>query len=353
MNKSVLNDIELICPNCRTATTDGVKHSRLLLSEISHEEGNQIIEGFLACSNPECSKRYPIIDGIPIILNNLAQWWKAEASSIVEALRTTNNIEAYFGALNTDDHSRFERDRLLGCYLDAHYGEFQEGYKPEEAWQDHRPYWQAVSEASKPRNRDRRRRALDLGCSTGRHTFELAKNSELTIGLDLNLDHLRKADRFQRTGTVRYKRVTGGTRFEEIETNYKPTENAFFIMGDALNPPFKMESFDHVSALNMLDSVKVPLILLGQINALIRHGGTLLLGSPYEWKQEISEPAEWLESPTTGAREILRNILESRVFQTMGLSYRIDLDMDVNWPLRNHQRYWSVYKVNLISAVKK
>ncbi|MFN9972694.1 MAG: methyltransferase domain-containing protein, partial [Phycisphaerae bacterium] len=49
--------------------------------------------------------------------------------------------------------------------------------------------------------------ALDLGCSVGRATFELARRTgRFTTGVDLNFSMLRLAEQIRRQGRARYPR---------------------------------------------------------------------------------------------------------------------------------------------------
>jgi len=66
------------------------------------------------------------------------------------------------------------------------------------------------------------------------------------------------------------------------------------ILADALDPPFSGSTFDAVLAINLLDSCRDPFLLLQQADALLRPGGTLVLSSPFHWRDEITPPRNWL-----------------------------------------------------------
>jgi SAM-dependent methyltransferase len=126
-----------------------------------------------------------------------------------------------------------------------------------------------------------------------------------------------------------------------------------FLVADALDPPFSAESFDFVAALNLVDNVHLPLVLLGQMDALLSPGGCLLLGSPYEWRTELADPREWLETEELDAPGMVRRIIEGAIFPQMGLQYEVAEEMaQVPWPLRHHSRHWSLFLVHLIKARK-
>jgi len=140
----------------------------------------------------------------------------------------------------------------------------------------------------------------------------------------------------------------------EIETTYQPKKNALFMLTDAIDPPFKQESFDFIVSLNMLDNVNLPLVLIGQMDALLKPGGKLLITCPYEWREDICDPKEWLVTDEIDSPEAVRQILEGAVFPEMELNYEIlEEHHNIPWPLRNHDRYWSLFLTHILLARKK
>jgi len=192
-----------------------------------------------------------------------------------------------------------------------------------------------------------------LGCSVGRYTFELARFCDMAIGMDMNFSAVKTAAGLRRLGNVRYKRKRHGRRYEEINTSYEPQQNVLFIVADSLDPPFRAESFDLVAGLNLLDNLHQPLVLIGQMDALLKPGGKLIMSSPYEWRSDICDPAEWLETGDMDSPIMLRRILEGGLIPQMGLHYSILKDVsDIPWPLRNHDRHWSLFLVHFLSSRK-
>ena len=78
-----------------------------------------------------------------------------------------------------------------------------------------------------------------------------------------------------------------------------------------------------MSGLNILDNVAVPLILIGQMDALLKVNGDLILSSPYDWHTDISKVDEWLENEVMTAPEMLQKILEDDYIPKMELKYKI------------------------------
>jgi hypothetical protein len=125
------------------------------------------------------------------------------------------------------------------------------------------------------------------------------------------------------------------------------------MVADALDPPLRAEAFDLAVALNLVENVEIPLVLLGQTDALLKKKGTLVFSSPYEWREDFSEPMEWLEGKDMDAAETIKGILKGEIFPVTGFSYEIlDEQGSVPWLLRHHDRHASVYLVHLLKARK-
>jgi uncharacterized protein YbaR (Trm112 family) len=366
MHEAHYKKIDLVCPSCRNMTKDGLAVSHLELEDVIQSNGEYILYGFFKCKNPECNEKYPIIEGVPCIINPVEKYLWSEITSALELLNPPHAIKERVLKLRNDEpissnsqnHTlttkfpSLEEASLLGCFMDNNYGEFEPGYKPINQWVDYRPYWRAVIETSRPKTKKNYAQTIELGCSVGRYTFELARMSDLTVGLDLKFRSVLEAARFQRQGIVKYLRKVRGLKFQEVKTNFEPPDNVLFILGNALDPPFLAESFDLVAGLNLLDNIKQPSILLGQMNALLCTGGILLLGSPYEWRSDICEPTEWLETEGMDGPGIVKRILQGKVLPEYGLKCIVESEEEIIWPLRNHDRYWSVFRANLIKAKK-
>jgi uncharacterized protein YbaR (Trm112 family) len=107
MNPQVLESLALICPTCRHAEP-------LRIGSCIKEEAGYFIEGFLDCTNPACHRRYPVIAGVPVILKDMAAWWRSIGSEITASL--SGDILEYFSATVQKG-----QDALLGTYLQSHY----------------------------------------------------------------------------------------------------------------------------------------------------------------------------------------------------------------------------------------
>lgn len=353
MREGLIEQVELICPRCRRAGEEGISQSPLQLGQIYKKDRDFILEGFLVCSNIDCNTRYPILKGVPVILKDIKGWWHSEKSKLSLITRETEEIQEFFAALNKSEPLSIAEKSLLSSYMDLHYGDFSDA--PDALASDGNPqlFRDKVFGLARPETEKKYEKAIELGCSVGRYTFEIAHFSDLAIGIDLNFKAVSSAAKFHRTRKISYERRKHGRYFEEVETSYSSPQNVLFLVADVLDPPFSADSFNLVAGLNLVDNVRLPVVLIGQMDALLRPGGNLILGSPYEWRADICEPSEWLENDELDAPEMVRQILEGKMFPRMGLKYEVLQEFfNVPWVLRHHDRHWSYFLVHLIKARK-
>lgn len=302
MHRDALTHIDLYCTSCRTFAEQVTQYKLMLVPE--ETKGDYIISGWLECTH--CRKRYRISRGVPQLV---------PSESLVTVGLSSGSEE------------------LAAQYLDAHYGTTNLGY------------WHQMSVPTG------NSLCLDVGCSVGRYTFECAKQG-FAVGVDLNVEHLAQAAEFQRVGKIRYTRKTRALRREEIESGFAPSSNALFLQADIHNPPFKMETFDFIGALNLLDSVRRPLIALGQMDAMLKQTGALFLSTPYVWNAKISE--EWLETEQIDPHSFTMLLLSGKLMPECELDYGISVARtNIPWCLRKQDTQQFVYYVDAILAEKR
>ncbi|MFX0198776.1 MAG: methyltransferase domain-containing protein [Candidatus Hodarchaeota archaeon] len=353
MRKTLFEQVRFICPRCRHATREGIAQYPLKLDQVLEQEGDYILEGFLSCTNPECDSKYPVLQGVPIVLKDLKRWWHYEKSQLTHINCHSVEVRNFFKNLIIDDPLIYSERSLLSTYMELHYGSYDRIPDILKSFADPEHFWNMAINMARLASKTKYELSIDLGCSVGRYTYELAGFSNLAVGIDLNFNEVLMAAEFQRTQKMSYDRKKYGKYFEKVQIPYIPMQNVLFLVSDTLDPPFGAESFDLVSGLNVVDNVKLPLVLIGQMDAMLRQGGSLILGSPYEWRTDICEPEEWLESENMDAPVMVRHILEGKIFSKMGLHYEILEELhDVPWTLRHHDRHWSAFLVHLIMARK-
>jgi len=168
----------LSCPNCN--------------SDLKLTKNKQ-----LSCS--KCHQNYPIIKGIPILINK-------------------NNLD--------------QQEKKQTIWFNKHYSQFENKYNLEN-WRVsmlNRIFNQEFSKEIKT--------YLDIGCgATGYTVIEAAKqNNWLSFGVDISLEAMIKAQHF-----AKIKKIDDKTAF---------------IVSSAQNLPFKKDSFDYISVISLLEHLE-------------------------------------------------------------------------------------------------
>lgn len=130
------------------------------------------------------------------------------------------------------------------------------------------------------------------------------------------------------------------------------------VCSDILEPPFEAESFDLVVCLDMLDKVPDPIRLLGQLQAMTRPGGFLLLASAFNWRPEITPRNKRLSSVVPHARlsdtNLLQQILTGQI--SCGITFNMLplalMEEPIPAPIRIHDTHMAMHRSH-ISLWKK
>jgi SAM-dependent methyltransferase len=201
--------------------------------------------------------------------------------------------------------------------------------------------------------------AVELGCSIGPDLRTLGEVARDVIGVDLQVAAIRAANAQLRGEDVPLLERIEGRSFKTANPiRLAERDNIQVVVGNAMDPPLFANTADIVLAVNLIDSVSNPLALLGQMDALLRVGGLLVLTSPFAWRDSLTPPEEALGGGTfepfveLGSAEALRRILEGRLPVSVPFSYEILRTEDVPWTLRDHARAMTHYDVHVLVAKK-
>ncbi len=143
-------------------------------------------------------------------------------------------------------------------------------------------------------------RALDLGCSVGRASFELAREFSFVNGLDFSARFIRIAYQMQEKGVLRYELPEEGeivSYHERRLADLGLTEAAGrieFYQADALNLKTKFSNYDLILAANLLDRLSNPGKFLDTIHERLNEDGILVIASPYTWLDEFTSRENWI-----------------------------------------------------------
>ncbi|WP_145494021.1 5-histidylcysteine sulfoxide synthase [Yersinia massiliensis] len=185
----------------------------------------------------------------------------------------------------------YETDTLVSQYLDFQYGKSYFGVDN----------YACALVAIAEKLCDKRQRALDIGCATGRASFELARSFEQVTGIDYSARFIDVALSLAGGEEICYSMQEEGelmeycqARLADVGLSTEQTVKVHFLQGDACNLKPQKEPYDLVLASNLIDRLREPKRFLRDIVTMIRPGGILMLSSPYTWLEEFTPKENWL-----------------------------------------------------------
>ena len=186
----------------------------------------------------------------------------------------------------------YESDRMLNEYNEFHYGDEYFGVPN---------FPKALAQiAIKAMGQRSARKALDLGCATGRATFELARHFDRVTGIDFSARFINAGAKMAEQGVLRYTLVDEGelvlykertSAVLDLETVRNKVE---FYQGDACNLKEVFTGYDLILAANLIDRLYSPAKFLLSIHERINAGGLLMLTTPCTWLEEHTPRADWV-----------------------------------------------------------
>lgn len=190
----------------------------------------------------------------------------------------------------------YETDSMVSQYIEFHYGDtyFDVPNFPVACIDE-------VKSVIEQNSNYKTERALDLGCATGRSSFELAKLYDHVDAVDFSVRLIEPPTNLQNNGAQRYVIQDQGdlVSYKEVKLEnfdeYEAVKNKiYFMQGDACNLVEKFNDYDLVFAGNLIDRLYDPAKFLNLIKSRIRPGGLLVLTSPYTWLEEFTPKENWI-----------------------------------------------------------
>lgn len=221
--------------------------------------------------------------------------------------------------------SQYETDKLLSEYAEFHYGaaHFEVPNFP-----------RALVELAVSALGDApRRRALDIGCASGRASFELARHFDEVTGIDFSARFIRQGVTLARGGALRYALVEEGELSEPREVSLADlgladvADRVAFFQGDACNLKPQFTGYDLILAANLVDRLYEPAKFLASIHERLNPGGLLLIATPCTWLAEHTPREAWLGGFTENGTPVrtldgLRRVLDAH-FEPVGAAREV------------------------------
>ena len=186
----------------------------------------------------------------------------------------------------------YETDEIIAQYCEFHYGSENFGIKNfcVNSVELLKPYIKNIKTA----------KALDLGCSVGRSTFELAKEFDEVVGIDFSANFINVGVKLKTYDNLIYKVKKEGEIFEEKSVSLDSLgledikNKVTFMQGDACNLKDIYTGFDLIFCSNLIDRLYYPQKFLDDIPSRINNNGLLVLLSPYTWLEDYTPKENWL-----------------------------------------------------------
>ena len=296
------------------------KKARLYLESFLGTE-DECIEGFLSCKI--CKSKYPIIQGVPILLENFHEYacqriitfgkWIVNSKSYqIKSFLKSEGAKIRGHTYN----DRYEENGIwYNVYLNTHNGYpsddrllslLKKQIKPKHV------YKMLTNE-----NLSLSGIGLDIGCSVGSSTFELSKKLSYVFGIDLSFSFILEARKIMHNRNRR---------------------NMEFIVTDATKLPFKSKFFQSIVALNVIDRLDF-VKLIFSVNSSIKKNGKLILIDPYHFVND------------TG-KDNFDSIQIRKRLEKFGYKIKNE-ESYIPWIMKINERSYLFYFLDFIEAKKK
>jgi len=280
---------------------------------------DECIEGFLSCEN--CTSKYPIIQGVPILMENFHEYARQRILSFGKWIVNCESpeIKAFLRSEgvkigNPTYNDRYEENSILyKSYLKAHYGYPSDDKLLSLLKKEIKPDHIYKMLASNRLNLNGI--GLDIGCSIGSSTFELSKKLSYVFGIDLSFSFILEAR----------KRMQN-----------RKSRNMEFIVADATNLPFRYKFFQIVVALNVIDRMDFNKLILS-INSCIKKYGKLILADPYNFVNN-------------NGKEEFDSVHIRKKLEKFGYKIK-NRESYIPWILKMNERSYLFYFVDFVEAI--
>jgi SAM-dependent methyltransferase len=298
--------------------------------------------GVLVCAAPDCGARFPVIDGLAVLVPDLEHYLAEAAVYLLMRDDLPGDTVDLLGA-HLPPGSYYDAARQhLSSYARDHYGSFDpaetDEIGPGSSWNLVETGLTHAGSVDGP--------IVEFGCATGGGCFRIAERLGLPVlGIDLSAPLIRLATEIGRSGRVRYPRRSAGTAYVEhaFPLPFQRRELVDFWLADALSPPLEPGSAGLVLAINLFDCVKDPARLVATIADMLRPGGKAILATPFDWSVAATPRDRWF-----GGKSVLDSPPSMK--EAIAAEPRLDIiacETDLPWSIRLHDRATMAYRVEM------
>jgi len=361
----------LVCPH---REGDRPCHGTLQIEQaMSHwdEDPREILEAILRCDS--CKRTYPVVCGIPILMDELPQYLRRNYYFMVGYCRAQGSLSEEMQAallnyvlldLKNGDEELFPTARRytrqtqldflteIGPYLCNHYDDLGSAVKPSDplyeflkAYSSRNPHAVLESFADRHSNGGQGL-TLDIGCHVGGLTALLAQRSRFVFGVDVSFENLLLASQILKGRPAkldRYRHYQEGKQYLWRRLTAPSCQNVEFVVATGGNLPFKASSVDTVSSCNVVDIVAQPMKLVDEKVRVLKKGGLLLLSDPYEFYGVMFKRLE------TRSRKSPLRIIKQRMANQIRIVQEED---NVPWVTQKYNRSFMIYYNHCLAGIK-
>lgn len=358
MNEQTVSD--LVCPCCLSRN---IACSPLELLTVPRQRRNQagdLLEGLLHCRR--CRTEYPIIAGVLVAVPAVASYLRLHFSSIVaQAAQVECMSEEMLSYLcskgyqngKLDCREYYDSPRKISTYLCGGYDSLKEVTKRQDSlshWlrERYEPFYDVMEQLCEEAAvfDKERRRAIDVACYVGGFSNRIGVRFDTFYGVDASFGGVLCSRRLHFGSPLPMDQYTlfesGNHRVDRL-VQCRGKIQGDFIVGQCEALPFRGDSFDFISSLNLLELVPGPEQVLREVRRLSKVGSFILHASPYYWEEDEAGVERWLEGTKPGgSEEAVRTSLA-----TLGISI-VKERRSVPWVLRYNSRAHMTFLVDSV-----
>ncbi|MCH2055989.1 MAG: 5-histidylcysteine sulfoxide synthase [Thalassotalea sp.] len=140
---------------------------------------------------------------------------------------------------------------------------------------------------------------MDLGCSVGRTSFELASTFGHVDGVDFSARYIQHGVQLQTGDAVRFESVNEGDIVDFNEVSLKDmclqtSDNILFSQGDASNLKAIFNGYDVIIAQQVLEQCYHPKAFLNEVVNRLNEDGLLIIATDYDFTKHDTDKNAWL-----------------------------------------------------------